>query len=181
MGEACRRLHMSVDRAALRDIVAEVEWSRVSMLTPESYPEAAERARRPGVAGFDARSISRILTQYEEVKKERGVIDFEDVLLHMVGFLSERADVAREVRAQYRHFVVDEYQDVSALQHALLRLWLGTSDDLCVVGDAAQTIYTFAGARASYLLDFPREFKRARTIRLERNYRSTPQLSLIHI
>ena len=176
VGEACQRLHLSVDRAALRDIVAEVEWSRVSMLTPESYPQAAQQARRPGVAGFDARSISRILTQYEEVKKERGVIDFEDVLLHMVGFLTERSDVAREVRGQYKHFVVDEYQDVSALQHSLLRLWLGTSDDLCVVGDAAQTIYTFAGARASYLLDFRKEFKRARTIRLERNYRSTPEI-----
>lgn len=176
IGEACQRLHLSVDRAALRDIVAEVEWSRVSMLTPESYPEAALQTGRPGVAGFDSRSISRILTQYEEVKKERGVIDFEDVLLHMVGFLTERADVAREVRSQYKHFVVDEYQDVSALQHALLRLWLGTSDDLCVVGDAAQTIYTFAGARASYLLDFRKEFKRARTIRLERNYRSTPEI-----
>ncbi|ATG55269.1 ATP-dependent DNA helicase [Brachybacterium ginsengisoli] len=176
IGEACQRLHLSVDRAALRDIVSEVEWSRVSMLTPESYPEAAQKARRPGVAGFDSRSISRILTQYEEVKKERGVIDFEDVLLHMVGFLTERSDVAREVRGQYKHFVVDEYQDVSALQHALLRLWLGTSDDLCVVGDAAQTIYTFAGARASYLLDFRKEFKRARTIRLERNYRSTPEI-----
>ncbi len=176
IGEACQRLHLSVDRAALRDIVSEVEWSRVSMLTPESYPEAARQARRPGVAGFDSRSISRILTQYEEVKKESGVIDFEDVLLHMVGFLTERGDVAREVREQYRHFVVDEYQDVSALQHALLRLWLGTSDDLCVVGDAAQTIYTFAGARASYLLDFRKEFKRARTIRLERNYRSTPEI-----
>ena len=176
VGEACNRLHLSVDRAALRDIVSEVEWSRVSMLTPETYPAAAEKARRPGVAGFDSRSIARILTQYEEVKKERGVIDFEDVLLHMVGFLTERPDVAREVRGQYKHFVVDEYQDVSALQHSLLRLWLGTSDDLCVVGDAAQTIYTFAGARASYLLDFSREFKRARTIRLERNYRSSPQI-----
>jgi DNA helicase-2/ATP-dependent DNA helicase PcrA len=127
VAEACQRLHMSVDRAALRDIVSEVEWSRVSMLTPESYPEAAAATRRPGVAGFDSRSISRILTQYEEVKKEKGVIDFEDVLLHMVGFLTERGDVAREVRGQYKHFVVDEYQDVSALQHALLRLWLGTS------------------------------------------------------
>ncbi|WP_114855810.1 ATP-dependent DNA helicase UvrD2 [Brachybacterium sp. YJGR34] len=176
VGEACQRLHLSVDRAALRDLVAEVEWSRVSMLTPESYPEAAQRTRRPGVAGFDSRSISRILTQYEEVKKERGVIDFEDVLLHLVGFLTERSDVAREVRGQYRHFVVDEYQDVSTLQHALLRLWLGSSDDVCVVGDAAQTIYTFAGARASYLLDFRKEFQRARTIRLERNYRSTPEI-----
>ncbi|MCG7308449.1 ATP-dependent DNA helicase UvrD2 [Brachybacterium sp. ACRRE] len=176
VAEACQRLHMSVDRAALRDIVSEVEWSRVSMLTPESYPEAAAATRRPGVAGFDSRSISRILTQYEEVKKEKGVIDFEDVLLHMVGFLTERPDVAREVHGQYKHFVVDEYQDVSALQHSLLRLWLGTSGDLCVVGDAAQTIYTFAGARASYLLDFPKEFRGAQVIRLERNYRSTPQI-----
>lgn len=176
VGEACRRLHLSVDRAALRDIVAEVEWSRVSMLTPESYPEATAKLHRAGVAGFDARSIARIIAQYEEVKKHQGVIDFEDVLLHMVGFLSERPDIAREVRAQYRHFVVDEYQDVSALQHALLRLWLGTSDDLCVVGDAAQTIYTFAGARADHLLRFGSEFPRALTIRLERNYRSTPQI-----
>lgn len=176
VGEACRRLHLTVDRAALRDIVAEVEWSRVSMLTPETYPEAVAKTHRPGVAGFEPRSIARIIAQYEEVKKERGVIDFEDVLLHMVGLLSERPDIAREVRAQYRHFVVDEYQDVSALQHALLRLWLGTSDDLCVVGDAAQTIYTFAGARAGYLLGFRKEFPRATTIRLERNYRSTPQI-----
>lgn len=176
VAEACRRLHLSVDRAALRDIVGEVEWSRVAMLTPESYPEAVERTKRPGVAGFDSRSISRILIQYEEVKKEKGVLDFEDVLLHMVGILSERPDVAREVRAQYKHFVVDEYQDVSVLQHALLRLWLGTSDDLCVVGDAAQTIYTFAGANASFLLNFRKEFPRATTIRLERNYRSTPQI-----
>jgi DNA helicase-2/ATP-dependent DNA helicase PcrA len=176
VGEACRQLHMTVDRAALRDIVAEVEWSRVSMITPENYAEAVATAHRPGVAGFDARSISRILTQYEEVKRARGVIDFEDVLLHMVGFMTERPDVAREVRALYHHFVVDEYQDVSALQHTLLRLWLGTGNDLCVVGDAAQTIYTFAGARSSYLLDFPREFRGATTIRLERNYRSTPQI-----
>lgn len=176
VAEACQRLHLSVDRAALRDIVSEIEWSRVSMLTPETYPEAAAQSRRPGVAGFDSRSIARILTQYEEVKKERNVIDFEDVLLHMVGILTERPDVAREVRGQYRHFVVDEYQDVSTLQHALLRLWLGPSTDLCVVGDAAQTIYTFAGARAAYLLDFPREFRGARTVRLERNYRSTPEV-----
>ncbi len=176
IGEACRRLHLSVDRAALRDIVDEIAWARVGMVTPEAYPEAAERARRSGVAGFEARTISRIMTQYEEVKKERGVIDFDDVLLHMVGILSERPDIAREVRSQYRHFVVDEYQDVSTLQHALLRLWLGPGDDLCVVGDAAQTIYTFAGARSGYLLRFGKEFPRAATIRLERNYRSTPQI-----
>src|SRR5699024_2458230 len=139
IGEACQRLHLSVDRAALRDIVSEVEWSRVSMLTPESYPEAARQARRPGVAGFDSRSISRILTQYEEVKKENGVIDFEDVLLHMVGFLTERGDAAPEVRGQYRHFVVDAYQDVARLAHARLRPWLGPSAALRLDGNSRST------------------------------------------
>lgn len=177
IAEACRQLHLTVDKSALRDITAEVEWSRVSMLTPENYPAAVEKVKRPRVSGFEPRTIARIITQYEEVKKQRGLIDFEDVLLHMVGILTERPDIAREIRQQYRHFVVDEYQDVSALQHSLLRLWLGPGNqDLCVVGDAAQTIYTFAGARASYLLDFPREFRGAAVIRLERNYRSTPEI-----
>lgn len=175
VAEAASRMGMRLDRSELRDVAAEIEWSKVSLLTPETYPEAARRARREA-PGMDLTAMARLIATYEDVKGERGVIDFEDVLLLTVGILEEREDIARTVRDQYRHFVVDEYQDVSALQHALLRLWLGTSDDLCVVGDAAQTIYTFAGARASYLLDFRSEFKRARTIRLERNYRSTPEI-----
>jgi DNA helicase-2/ATP-dependent DNA helicase PcrA len=120
--------------------------------------------------------MARLLQTYEEVKAERGVIDFEDVLLLTVGILVEREDIARVVRSQYRHFVVDEYQDVNALQQRLLDLWVGQREDICVVGDAAQTIYSFTGATPRHLLDFPRRYPQSQVVQLVRNYRSTPQI-----
>ncbi|MHB1472691.1 MAG: ATP-dependent DNA helicase UvrD2 [Dermatophilaceae bacterium] len=175
VAEACSRLRLQVDRVAVRDLAAEVEWAKVSMLTPETYAAAARRAGRDP-AGLDATAMARVLQTYEEVKTARGVIDFEDVLLLTVGILAERDDIARVVRAQYRHFVVDEYQDVNALQQRLLELWLGERDDVCVVGDAAQTIYSFTGASPRHLLEFPRRYPTSQVVQLVRNYRSTPQI-----
>jgi DNA helicase-2/ATP-dependent DNA helicase PcrA len=175
VAEAGARLRLQLDRVAVRDLAAEVEWAKVSMLTPETYAAAARRAGRDP-AGLDATAMARLLQTYEEAKTERGVIDFEDVLLLTVGILAEREDIARVVRSQYRHFVVDEYQDVNALQQRLLELWLGDRDDVCVVGDAAQTIYSFTGATPRHLLEFPRRHPRAQVVRLVRNYRSTPQI-----
>ena len=175
VAEACSRLRLQVDRVAVRDLAAEVEWAKVSMLTPETYAAAARRAGRDP-AGLDATAMARVLQTYEEVKTARGVIDFEDVLLLTVGILAERDDIARVVRSQYRHFVVDEYQDVNALQQRLLELWLGERNDVCVVGDAAQTIYSFTGATPKHLLEFPRRYPRSQVVRLVRNYRSTPQI-----
>ena len=103
-------------------------------------------------------------------------MDMEDVLLLAAGLLAEDERVAAQVRRQYKWFVVDEFQDVSPLQSALLDLWLGGRDELCVVGDPAQTIYSFAGANADYLLDFPRKFPGTTSVELVRNYRSTPQV-----
>jgi DNA helicase-2/ATP-dependent DNA helicase PcrA len=175
VAEASSRLRLQLDRVAVRDLAAEVEWAKVSMLTPETYAAAAHRAGRDP-AGLDATAMARVLQTYEEVKAERGVIDFEDVLLLTVGILAEREDIARAVRSQYRHFVVDEYQDVNALQQRLLDLWVGEREDVCVVGDAAQTIYSFTGATPRHLLEFPRRYPRAQVVRLVRNYRSTPQI-----
>jgi DNA helicase-2/ATP-dependent DNA helicase PcrA len=120
--------------------------------------------------------MARLLETYEECKTQRGVIDFEDVLLLTAGILAERDEIARTVRGQYRHFVVDEYQDVNTLQQRLLDLWLGERDDVCVVGDPAQTIYSFTGASPDHLLRFPRRYPSAQVVRLVRNYRSTPQI-----
>jgi DNA helicase II / ATP-dependent DNA helicase PcrA len=175
VAEAGSRLRLQLDRVAVRDLAAEVEWAKVSMLTPETYAAAAGRAGRDP-AGLDATAMARVLQTYEEVKAERGVIDFEDVLLLTVGILAERDDIARAVRSQYRHFVVDEYQDVNALQQRLLDLWVGERDDVCVVGDAAQTIYSFTGATPRHLLEFPRRYPGAQVVQLVRNYRSTPQI-----
>jgi len=96
------------------------------------------------------------------------------VLLATAGMIETEARVAQQVREQYRFFVIDEYQDVSPLQHDLVKLWMGERNDLCVVGDASQTIYSFAGATPEYLLGFSNAYPDATVVRLEQNYRSTP-------
>lgn len=174
IAEAARRLRLSADRAAIRDLAAEIEWAKVSMLTPDTYAKAA--AGRPEPAGFDLVTVARLFQSYEDVKTDRNIIDFEDVLLITVGILQEDPKVAAQVREQYRHFVVDEYQDVSPLQQRLLDLWLGERGDLCVVGDASQTIYSFTGATSRHLLQFTKRFPDATVVKLVRDYRSTPQV-----
>ncbi len=173
--QSARRHGLRSSSSELRDIAAEIEWAKVSMITPDSYAArvAAERREPPGM---DATAMARVFRGYEELKSERGLIDFEDVLLLMVGILAEHPEVARAIRGQYRHFVVDEYQDVSRLQQRLLDLWLGERADLCVVGDPAQTIYSFTGASPQFLLNFGQRFPGAQTVELVRNYRSSPQV-----
>jgi len=175
VAEACGRLQLRFDRTGMRDLAGEIEWAKVSLVTPDTYAAAAARARRTP-PGLDVTAMARVLAVYEDVKSERGVIDFEDVLLMLRGMLDARPDIATTVREQYRHFVVDEYQDVNAVQQALLDTWLGGRDDLCVVGDPAQTIYSFTGASARHLRDFASKLPGARTVELVRNYRSTPQI-----
>jgi DNA helicase II / ATP-dependent DNA helicase PcrA len=176
VAQACASLGLTVDKAALRDIASEIEWAKVSMILPEDYARVLRSRGRPTVDGFDASTVARVLARYEDLKSDAGLIDFEDVLILLSGVMEDRPDIAGEIRDQYRHFVVDEYQDVNPLQHRLLTLWLGGREDLCVVGDAAQTIYSFTGASPHHLLDFAAEHKGALTVRLERNYRSTPQI-----
>ena len=175
VAEALSRLRLAVDRTAVRDVSAEIEWAKVSLLTPATYPSSAAAAGR-APAGLDATAMSRVMTTYEDCKADRGVIDFEDVLLITSGILAEREEIARMIRSQYRHFVVDEYQDVNALQQRLLDLWLGERQTVCVVGDPAQTIYSFTGASPAYLLDFTARHPDACRVELVRNYRSTPQI-----
>src|SRR5690606_3046845 len=120
--------------------------------------------------------VAALQQAYENLKDERRQLDFEDVLLACAGMIESEPRVAQQVREQYRFFVVDEYQDVSPLQQRLLELWLGDREDLCVVGDASQTIYSFTGASPDFLLDFPRRYPEASFVQLERNYRSTPAI-----
>ncbi|GAA1713426.1 ATP-dependent DNA helicase UvrD2 [Isoptericola hypogeus] len=176
VAEAARRVGASVDRVAVRDLSSEVEWAKVSLVTAEDYVRAALADDRPAPSGYDHQTVARLITAYEDVKTERGVIDFEDVLLMLADMLAEHRQVADEVRSQYRHFVVDEYQDVSPLQQFLLDQWLGGRKELCVVGDPSQTIYSFTGATPHYLLDFTRTNPGSQVVRLVRDYRSTPQV-----
>ncbi|MYX46573.1 UvrD-helicase domain-containing protein [Streptomyces sp. SID89] len=174
VADAAAACHIRLDRGELRDVTAEIEWAKVTQTVPADYVLAAAKAGR--AAPRDTAEIAQLYSVYEDLKRDRAVIDFEDVLLLTVGILQDRRDIAEQVRAQYQHFVVDEYQDVSPLQQRLLELWLGDRDDLCVVGDASQTIYSFTGATPDHLLGFRVRHPGATVVKLVRDYRSTPQV-----
>lgn len=176
VAEATSSLGLPYEEAIIADLSEEIDWAKVSLIDSHSYVERAEKAGRAEILGCTPENIARLLEVYEDVKIKHGIIDSNDVFLLLLGILLDRPDIAREVRAQYKRFVVDEYQDVSPLQHRLLREWLGKSQELCVVGDASQTIYSFAGASSSFLTGFTKEFPRARVIDLVRDYRSSPQI-----
>lgn len=174
VAEAAARCRIRLDRNELRDVTSEIEWAKVTQTVPADYPAAVAKSHRD--APRDPAEISQVYGMYEQLKRDRSVIDFEDVLLLTVGILQDRHDIADQIRRQYHHFVVDEYQDVSPLQQRLLDLWLGDRDSLCVVGDASQTIYSFTGATPDHLLNFRTRHPDATMVKLVRDYRSTPQV-----
>ena len=169
-------LGIEVDQAVLRDIAGEIEWRKVKAFSVDDYISQVEQGLRPLPSEMTPELMRKVMNRYETVKDERRRIDFEDVLLAAVGMLESEPAILNRVREQYQHFVVDEYQDVSPVQQRLLDLWLGSSSDICVVGDASQTIYSFAGATSDYLVNFAEAFPAARVVRLEQNYRSTPDI-----
>ncbi|MDF2920197.1 MAG: superfamily and helicase, partial [Microbacterium sp.] len=169
LAHAADGIGLAPDTATLRDVAAQIEWRKVTMRSIEQYAAA----RPDGVGRLRVEQVVDLQRAYEKLKDERRQMDFEDVLLTCAGMIEAEPRVAAAVHEQYRHFTVDEFQDVSPLQNRLLELWLGDRRDLCVVGDASQTIYSFTGADARYLLEFDRTYDDARVVRLERNYRST--------
>jgi DNA helicase-2/ATP-dependent DNA helicase PcrA len=181
LGEAITRANISATKSntVLRDVAGEIEWAKVIGLAPDEYIKAVDDYDRPiriSNNKVDATQIARVYEAYESLKKQERAIDFEDVLLLTVGMLEEEREVRDRIRDQYRYFTVDEYQDVSPLQQRLLDLWLGKREDICVVGDPAQTIYSFAGATPAFLLNFTNKYPQAEVIRLSSGYRSTPEI-----
>lgn len=174
VGHATNRIGLQAEPELLRDLAGEIEWAKGSMITPDEYATAAGRAGR--VPPAPAAQVAEVYRGYEAGKTSARVLDFDDLLLHTVAALEEHTAVAEEFRDRYRCFVVDEYQDVTPLQQRLLDAWLGQRDDLTVVGDANQTIYSFGGASPRGLLEFSRRFPAATVVRLERDYRSSPQV-----
>jgi DNA helicase-2/ATP-dependent DNA helicase PcrA len=156
------------------ELASEVEWAKNRLIAPEGYLEALEReGHEPPIP---AELMLRVFDGYERRKQRARRLDFEDMLALAVRLFDERPAAAEEVRSRFAAFTVDEYQDVNALQQALLDRWLGPRDDVCVVGDDYQSIYTFTGASAGHLLGFGRRYPDAALVRLERNYRSTRQV-----
>ena len=177
VAQAANRARLQVSTDDVRDLAGEIEWAKASLITPEGYVTAVTEISRD--IPLDAEKIAAIYAGYETLKANRDgrtLLDFDDLLLHTAAAIENDVAVASEFRDRYRCFVVDEYQDVTPLQQRVLDAWLGDRDDLTVVGDANQTIYSFTGATPRYLLDFSRRFPESTVVRLERDYRSTPQV-----
>jgi DNA helicase-2/ATP-dependent DNA helicase PcrA len=165
----------ATNRELMRDIASEIEWAKVSQVTPVDYiDQVGRRSQKPRVL---PEQMVQIYTAYESIKKQELAIDFEDVLLLCAAMLEEEREVRERVQDQYRYFTIDEYQDISPIQQRLINAWLGTRRDICVVGDPAQTIYSFAGATPVFLNSFTQRFPEAEVIRLTTGYRSTPEIT----
>jgi DNA helicase-2/ATP-dependent DNA helicase PcrA len=171
---AASKCRLSVSVTEQRDLASEIEWAKAALVEPDDYPARATAANRLPPFALDV--VRQVFAAYEGVNADRAQLDFEDLLLLMAAAIETDKRIAAEVRERYRHFTVDEYQDVSPLQQRLLDAWLGDRDDLCVVGDPNQTIYSFTGASPSYLREFAKRFEGATVVRLVRDYRSTNQV-----
>ncbi len=172
--EAAKQAGVRLDGPGLADAAAEIEWAKAIQVRPDGYRRAAAAASR--VPAASAEAMAAVYDGYERLRRERHLIDFESVLELTAAILLEHRGAADQVRDAFRYFVVDEYQDVNPLQKLLLDAWLGDRDDLCVVGDPHQVIYSFTGATPDYLTGFTSEFPGATVVRLVRDYRSTPQV-----
>ena len=166
-----------VDDNTVRDLQAEINWCKISLIAPEDYERVCAATHRQSPAGLEPDQFVDVYKAYEAEKTNRNEIDFDDILLIACHLIDSDAEVAENIRSGIKWITVDEYQDVSPLQHRLLTRWLGINRNICVVGDPAQTIYSFAGASSYSLLNFASEFgPLAADVRLNTDYRSTPQI-----
>jgi ATP-dependent DNA helicase UvrD/PcrA len=159
---------------AVMEAAGEIEWAQARLIGPGHYAEAATRAGRSPSLGADR--VATIYRGYQDEKRKRHVVDFDDLVRRSAQAMEQEPEFAATQRWRFRHLFVDEFQDVSRAQLRLLRAWLGERDDLCVVGDPDQAIYSFAGADPDYLTRFAEHFPGGTTVRLDRNYRSTPEI-----
>ncbi len=157
-----------------RELAGEIEWAKNRMIDPDGYRAALRsEGHEPPIP---VELMEGIYRSYERRKERSGSFDFEDMLALAVRMLDSYPEAAAMVRDRYAAFTVDEFQDVNPLQAALLDRWLGGRDELCVVGDDYQTIFAFTGASPSHLLTFTDRYPGAKVVRLEENYRSTPEI-----
>ena len=174
LAQICEEKRVQFDSGILRDLAAEIEWRKFTVRSLEEYADVV--ANRPAIQGISPAANLEIQAAYEDAKVKAGRLDWEDVLVLTLGLLRAEPRALAHVQQQYRFYTVDEYQDISPLQHALLDVWLGSHNDLCVVGDPNQTIYSFTGASSEFLRGFSSRYEDATVVQLTRNYRSTAQI-----
>ena len=161
LSAALEKTSLGNSKSSIREYLSVIESAKTNRLDPDSLADPDQ------ATAYQA---------YLDFTNKNNIIDFEDVLLLLVAVLEDSEDFADEVHQNYQWLTVDEYQDVNPLQQRLLELWLGENRNICVVGDSAQTIYSFAGASSKPLEDFTKKYEDASVFRLNRNYRSKPEI-----
>ena len=169
-----RRLPGHYKFTPTQDVIDAISWAQTRRIDPARLQGAAAEAGRTLPLPEDL--LRRVVSDYQVTKRRRQVVDFDDMVILMTDLLRENPTVAQQVHDRYQWFCIDEYQDTNPANDELLREWLGTGDDVCVVGDTEQTIYSFAGASQRYLLDFATAWPDAQVFQLSQNYRCTPQI-----
>ncbi|QDZ42151.1 ATP-dependent DNA helicase UvrD2 [Corynebacterium sp. sy039] len=178
VAQAAQRIGVSSEKENIKDIKTEIDWAKANLLSPNGYASYVHQ-HNDRTLNESVEKVAAVYAEYERLKDagEHLLFDYNDILLHIAGAIENQPAIAEQIREQYRTFVVDEYQDVTPLQQRLLEAWLGGRDDLTVVGDPSQTIYSFGGATVRYLQEFSKKYPHAVTIKLQRDYRSTPEIT----
>ncbi|QQS70804.1 UvrD-helicase domain-containing protein [Candidatus Saccharibacteria bacterium] len=163
--QAMKELSLSADMVKPRAVSAAISSAKNEMVGPEEYAEVAQFPFQ--------KSVAKLYARYEQRRKEAGAVDFDDLLLETVRLFRDSPKTRNHYQAQFRHILIDEYQDTNAAQYAIMKALIGPEKNICVVGDDWQSIYSWRGADFKNILGFERDFPGAAVIKLEQNYRST--------
>ena len=163
--QAMKRLQIGDTQIKAKSVSAVISSSKNQMLSPDDFEASANYPYQ--------KDIAKIYRKYEELRKSAGALDFDDLLLEAVRLLSECPEIRKKWRTTFKHILVDEYQDTNAAQYKIIKLLVNDQNNICVVGDDWQSIYSWRGADYTNILNFERDFKGAKVIKLEQNYRST--------
>ncbi len=161
-------------RRGIDGLLGEIDWATARGIRASDYASRARRAQRSPSAGVER--AAAVFNDFEQLKRKRGIIDFDDVLSLVVTEMEYDTGFADGLRWRFRHLLVDEAQDLNPLQHRLVDLLRAGRDDLFIVGDPAQAIYGFNGADPTLLVDVERRFPGVEVVRLPVNHRCTPQI-----
>lgn len=160
-----KELNLDEKQYAPYAVQSAISNAKNMMLTPEGFAREA--------SDFFARKVAEIFSVYQNYLIENNALDFDDLLMLAVKVLKEHADIREKYQDRFQYILVDEYQDTNGAQYQLTSLLAGKYRNLCVVGDADQSIYGWRGADIRNIMDFEKDYPEATVIKLEQNYRST--------
>ena len=166
-----KELELDEKTFPVREIQTIISRSKDDMILPEEFAAQAEKSQ-----DWRRKRIGKVYALYNQKLRDANALDFDDIILHTVDLLRTDRETLAYYQRKFRYILIDEYQDTNRMQYELVRLLADGHRNICVVGDDDQSIYRFRGADISNILNFEKEYKGTRTIRLEQNYRSTQNI-----